>query len=74
MTTTTISGDLTTTGTKRERGTFSRMFQRMIEARQRQADRMVSAYLLTMDDRTLAQLGYDRAMLEVKARGATSML
>lgn len=74
MATTTISGDLTTTDHRRERGTFSRLFQRMVEARQRQADRMVSAYLLTLDERTLGQLGYDRAMLEVKARGAASML
>ena len=74
MTTTTYSADVGAATSRRERGTFSRVFQRMIEARQRQADRAVSAYLLSFDDRTLKELGYDRAMLESKRAGAGSGL
>ncbi len=41
-----------------------RTFDRMIEARSRQARRYVNGYLLTLDDATLASHGYDRAELE----------
>jgi hypothetical protein len=74
MTTTTHNADLGVATSRRERGTFSRLFQRMIEARQRQADRAVSAYLLSLDDRTLKEHGYDRAMLESKSTGSGSGL
>ena len=69
MAITTHSADIGVATGRRERGTFSRLFQRMIEARQRQADRTVSAYLLSLDDRTLKELGYDRAMLQAKSAG-----
>lgn len=74
MITTTYNSDLAAGSRNRTRGGFSRLFQRMVEARQRQADRTVSAYLLTLDDRTLEQLGYDRAMLETRSAGYGSTL
>lgn len=45
------------------KGLFSRAYDRMIEARMREAQRTVNGYLLTLDDQTLAELGHDRAAL-----------
>ncbi len=42
---------------------WSRGFNRMIEARQRQANAMVYAYLATLDNETLESLGYTREEL-----------
>ncbi len=45
------------------KGLFSRALDRLIEARTREAQRVVNGYLLTLDDQTLAELGHDRAAL-----------
>jgi len=50
-------------------GIFARMYKALVDARMREAERKVTAYLLTMDDRTLADLGYDRAKLVKKDAG-----
>ncbi len=39
---------------------------RIVEARQRQAQRYVNGYLLAMDDESLRRAGYDRKTLENK--------
>jgi len=44
-------------------GFFARAFDRLTEARMREAQRVVNGYLLTLDDQTLAELGHDRATL-----------
>lgn len=49
---------------REEKGFFSRLGSRLVESRKRQADRIVAAYLLSLDDDTLGRLGYDRADLE----------
>lgn len=49
-----------------KKGFFSRIGARVVAARMAQADRQVAAYLLTLDDATLAKLGYDRAALEAR--------
>jgi hypothetical protein len=54
-----------------ERGFFARAFARMVEARQRQADRIVAAHLLTLGDAELAELGHRRAELK-KVAGVTA--
>jgi predicted signal transduction protein with EAL and GGDEF domain len=56
--------DDTLTGTEREKSFFTRLGTRLMEARKRQADRAVAAYLLSLDDETLQRLGYDRRELE----------
>jgi hypothetical protein len=42
---------------------FSRALDRLVEARMREAQRVVNGYLLTLDDQSLAELGHDRAAL-----------
>ncbi len=42
-------------------------FNRVVEARRREADRVVSRALLTLDDKTLSALGKDRQELRRKA-------
>jgi len=49
------------------KGLFERMFARFIEARQLQAQRYVNGYLLTFNDQTLAELGYERSELKKNA-------
>ncbi len=39
-------------------------FNRVVEARQRQAQRYVNGVLLAMDDESLERAGYDRKVLE----------
>jgi hypothetical protein len=51
-------------------GFFKRVLANMVEARSRQARLHVNAYLLGLDDETLASLGYDRKTLE--RQGASS--
>ena len=41
-----------------------RTFDRFVAARELQAQRYVNGYLLTLDDKTLDELGYKRAELE----------
>lgn len=50
-------------------GLFRRAVARMIAAREIQARRTVNAYLLSLDDSTLATFGYDRRALEETAHG-----
>jgi hypothetical protein len=45
------------------KGVFARALDRLMEARMREAQRVVNGYLLTLDDQTLAELGHDRATL-----------
>ena len=45
---------------EKKQGFFSRVLNAMIEARTREADRLIAAQLQAMDDRTLRDLGYDR--------------
>lgn len=46
------------------RGAVARLIDAIIEARSRQAERIVAVYLLRLDDATLQALGRDRADLE----------
>lgn len=50
----------------RERGFLGRMGDRFVAARMRHAERTVAAYLLSLDDATLARLGENRE--EIAAR------
>ena len=45
----------------RKPGLFARMYQALVVSREREARRYVNAYLRSLDDKTLADLGYDRA-------------
>ena len=45
---------------------FSRVLNAMIKARTREAERLVAEQLLSFDDRTLADLGFERSGLIVK--------
>ncbi len=44
-------------------GLFARMYRALVDSREREARRYVNAYLRSLDDKTLAELGYDRAEL-----------
>ncbi len=65
--TTTIGGSARTSN-----GFVRRAFDRMVEAREKQARRYVNGYLLSLDDATLAAHGYDRSELE--REGSTGMV
>lgn len=47
----------------RIRKTFSAIGARIVDARMREAERHVAYHLLALDDRTLGELGFDRAEL-----------
>jgi hypothetical protein len=49
---------------------FAEFGRRVIRAREKQAERQVSAAMLNFDDETLAKAGLNRAELVRKARGA----
>ena len=51
------------------RSILRRALARMIAAGEAQAHRKVSAYLLGLDDASLAALGYDRKVIEAAGRG-----
>ena len=51
------------------RSILRRAMSNMIATREPQARRRVNAYLLGLDDATLAALGYDRNVLEDAGRG-----
>ena len=55
----------------RKPGLFKRMFQAFVVSREREAQRYVNAYLRSLDDKTLADLGLDRAEL-VKSNAGVS--
>ena len=48
---------------KPRKSIWTRMFDALVEARMREAQRVVNGHLLSMDDQTLENLGYDRATL-----------
>ena len=48
----------------RKPGLFKRMFQALVVSREREARRYVNTYLLSLDDKMLADLGYTRAEIE----------
>lgn len=50
-------------GRSTRKGLFARALDRVVDARMREAQRVVNGYLLTLDDQTLAELGHDRAAL-----------
>ena len=52
-----------TVSAPRKPGLFRRVFDRLVEARSRQAEAFVQAHLRTLDAETLARLGYDRVEL-----------
>ncbi len=54
------------TETEKKQGFLSRVFNSMVEARQREAERQVVAQLLSFDDKTLADLGFERSELVVR--------
>ena len=51
------------------RGVMRRVLGRMISAREERARQSVNAYLLGLDDATLATFGYERKALEEAGRG-----
>ncbi|MDQ0315267.1 hypothetical protein [Amorphus orientalis] len=74
MAMTTTSGDFRLTGSEREHSALHRLMSRIITARQRQAERAINAYLLSLDDKSLEQLGYERKSLEKNASGSYPFL
>jgi hypothetical protein len=61
--------DFTTAETGSRPGFFSRFFKAMVDARMRQAERIVAVHLLSFDERTLKELGYDRQTLRKASIG-----
>lgn len=59
--------DFPTAEAKTRKNVWKRMFDALVEARMREAQRMVNTHLLSMDDETLKNLGYDRATLRKTA-------
>ncbi|WP_417686149.1 hypothetical protein [Roseibium sp.] len=57
--TTTIGGS-----SRSSNGFVRRAFDRMVEAREKQARKYVNGYLLSLDDATLTAHGYKRSELE----------
>ena len=49
------------------KGMFAQAFEAMVNARSRQASAYVNGALLMLDDRTLAEHGYDRKELKKRA-------
>ena len=45
----------------RQPGLFVRLYKALVASREREARRYVNGYLLSLDDKTLASLGYNRA-------------
>ena len=60
-----------TSDTARQPGLFARILQRIIDARTLQAQHYVNAYLRSLDAKTLADLGYDRAELVKRNAGVS---
>jgi hypothetical protein len=74
MAMTSTTGDFRLTGTEREHSLAHRLMTRIVEARQRQAERAINSYLMSLDDASLERLGYDRADLEKQAAGGYPFL
>ena len=64
------TGDFTTAQAEKEKkqGFFSRMLNAMVNARLREAQRRVTDELLSFDDKTLADLGFERSDLVVRRK------
>ena len=58
----------------RKSGFFASLYRAIVEARTREARRQVDAYLRSLDDRTLADFGYDRAEVRKTPSGGLSWL
>lgn len=58
-----------TVKTDKQPSVLSRFFSAMVDARMRQAERCVATHLLSFDERTLEELGYDRASLKKLSMG-----
>mgnify|MGYP001826715464 CR=1 FL=1 len=63
------TSDFTSVETEKRPGIFTRFFDAMVAARTRQAERSVAEYLLSFDEKTLKDLGYDRAELRKASIG-----
>ncbi|MGX1096649.1 hypothetical protein ACSSVZ_000664 [Amorphus sp. MBR-141] len=74
MAMTSTTGDFRLTGTEREHSVFHRLMTRIVEARQRQAERAINSYLMSLDDASLERLGYNRAELEAQGGGGYPFL
>jgi hypothetical protein len=59
-----VMSDYAHAGARRGRGFFARLFDRMIEAREREAERLIKAHLASLDTDTLRQWGYDPKTLK----------
>jgi hypothetical protein len=59
-----VMSDYAHAGARRGRGFFARLFDRMIEAREREAERLIKAHLASLDADTLRQWGYDPKTLK----------
>ncbi len=53
----------------RRPGLFARFFKALVVSREREARRYVNSYLLSLDDKTLANLGYDRETIKKSDAG-----
>lgn len=63
------TSDFASVETEKRSGFFTRFFNAMVEARTRQAERVVAEHLLSFDDKTLKDLGYDKADLRKASMG-----
>jgi hypothetical protein len=70
MATITISPLTPVQTTPNRRGLLLRVLDAIIESRTREAERIVSEHLMSLDDATLERQGLDRVALRRKASGA----
>jgi len=61
--------DFSSAETEKRPGFFTRFFNAMVESRTRQAERVVAEHLLSFDDKTLKELGYNKAALKKASIG-----
>jgi hypothetical protein len=54
-----VMSDFAHAGARRGRGLFARLIDRMVEAREREAERLIKAHLASLDAATLRSWGYD---------------
>ncbi|MBK5950100.1 hypothetical protein CH339_18980 [Rhodobium orientis] len=60
------TAELTTKVTTSTSSALRRMLDKVTRGRELQAKKYVNGYLLTLDDETLAELGYDRKKIEAE--------
>jgi hypothetical protein len=63
------TSDFASVETEKRPGIFARFFNAMVAARTRQAERFVAEHLLSFDEKTLKDLGYDKAELRKASIG-----